>query len=188
MITSQWWISVLIPKSLFFKHTLHCGYLFPCLDHCDWASCFEWCLSKPNFCTQLWATVRYWSFFLLLFFSGFFSSVFSFPFPFCLSLFFPFSFVYLPSLFTLSTLYSRLLPFFSYTFYPQISNYFIFSSFSPLSSLFPPSISPISHLRSPLFFPLSALCFNSYFPLARMLSFLQSLFPLFQSVQYKKPW
>ena len=24
----------------------------------DWASCFEWCLSKPNHCTQLWVEVR----------------------------------------------------------------------------------------------------------------------------------
>ena len=24
----------------------------------DWASCFEWCLSKPNHCVQLWAEVR----------------------------------------------------------------------------------------------------------------------------------
>ncbi|XP_023328949.1 uncharacterized protein LOC111701769 [Eurytemora carolleeae] len=27
-------------------------------DHCAWASCFEWCLSKPNFCTQVHAEVR----------------------------------------------------------------------------------------------------------------------------------
>lgn len=24
----------------------------------DWSSCFEWCLSKPNHCTQLWVEVR----------------------------------------------------------------------------------------------------------------------------------
>ena len=24
----------------------------------DWSSCFEWCLSKPNHCTQIWVEVR----------------------------------------------------------------------------------------------------------------------------------
>ncbi len=95
---------------------------------------------------------------------------------------FPFSFVFLPSFFTLYPLFPLTSLFLIYFLK------FLIIVFSPLSSLFPPSISPISHLRSPLFFPLSALCFNSYFPLARMLSFLQSLFPLFQSAQYKKPW
>ena len=27
-------------------------------DKCEWSSCFEWCLSKPNNCVQLFVTVR----------------------------------------------------------------------------------------------------------------------------------
>ncbi len=124
-------------ESLLFRQTNHCGDLFQCLDHCDWASCFEWCLSKPNFCTQLWATVRY----LIIFF---FSSNLGL-YPLSSPLYFLPS-LHLPSVLSFSSLfllffiplYFLFLPSFSY---PKISNILLrLSSFSTLSSLFLPSI------------------------------------------------
>jgi hypothetical protein len=176
---------------LLFRQTNHCGDLFQRLDHCDWASCFEWCLSKPNFCTQLWATVRYlliifpssllfWFFFFCILFAFFLLSFFLL-FLFCLSsLFLPSFCPLLPLTYPLSHILST-----------QIYNIYIFSSFcislytllifSLFSALYFPYFSSSTYVLpfSFLFLPSVASLTPSYSHVAFSLHYL---FPLFQSI------